>query len=65
MPPLEAKILLFRMTASVRGRRRRQGLEEIKLLFIDVRKAHLSAACEEEEWWSCQRSFGSGEGLQD
>ena len=28
MPPLEAKKLLFRMTAKVRGGRRRKGLEE-------------------------------------
>ena len=50
MPPLEAKKLLFRMTAKVRGERRRKGLEEEKLMFIDVRKAHLNARCDEEEW---------------
>jgi len=50
MPPLEAKKMLFRLTAGVRGWRRRRGMKEIKLMFIDVRKAHLNAKCEEEEW---------------
>ena len=49
MPPLESKKLMFRMVAA-RGQRRRRGLEEVKLMFIDVRKAHLNAWCEEEEW---------------
>ena len=34
----------------MRGVRRSKGLEEVKLMFIDVRKAHLNAKCEEEEW---------------
>ena len=50
MPPLEAKKTMFRMTAGVRGWRRRRGAEEVKLMFIDVRKAHLNAKCDEEEW---------------
>ena len=44
MPPLESKKL---MAAGVRGQRRRKGLAEVKLMFIDVRKAHLNAVCEE------------------
>ena len=47
MPPLESKKLMFRMVAGMRGQRRRRGLGEVKLLFIDVRKAHLNAKCEE------------------
>ena len=50
MPPLEAKKMLFRMTAGVRGWRKRKGMKEVKLMFIDVRKAHLNGICEEEEW---------------
>ena len=50
MPPLEAKKMLFRVTAGVRGWRKRSGQKEIKLMFIDVRKAHLNARCDEEEW---------------
>ena len=50
MPPLEAKKVLFRMTAGQRGWRRRRNELEIKLMFIDVKKAHLNAVCEEEAW---------------
>ena len=38
MPPLESKKLIFRMVAALREQRRRRGLEEVKLIFIDVRK---------------------------
>ena len=38
MPPLEAKKMMFRMTAGVRGWRRRHNREEIKLMFIDVKR---------------------------
>ena len=50
MPPLESKKMMFRVTAGIRGWRRRRGKEEVKLMFIDVRKAHLNAKCDEEEW---------------
>ena len=50
MPPLESKRLMFRMVAAARGQRRRKGLQEVKLMFNDVRKAHLNARCEEKEW---------------
>ena len=50
MPPLESRKLMFRIVAAVREQRRRKGLEEVKLMFINVRKAHLNARCEEEEW---------------
>ena len=46
MPPLEAKKMLFRRAAADRGWRQRRGLPEEKLLFIDVRKAHLNATCD-------------------
>ena len=36
MPPLESKKLMF---------------EEVKLMFVDVKEAHLYARCEEEEEW--------------
>ena len=48
MPPLEAKKLLFRMAAAGASRRRRRGEPEVKLMFIDVRKAHLDARCDED-----------------
>ena len=57
MPPLESKKLIFRMVARVRGQRRRKGLAEVKLMFIDVRKAHLNAVCEEEEWVELPEDF--------
>ena len=57
MPPLEAKKVLFRMTAGDRGRRRRNGLEEVKLLFVDVRKAHLNSECDEEVWVELPEEF--------
>mgnify|MGYP002214505433 CR=1 FL=1 len=57
MPPLEAKKLLFRMAAGVRGWRRRRRAAEIKLMFIDVRKAHLNAVCEEEAWGELPEEF--------
>ena len=57
MPPLESKKLVFRMVAGVGGRRRRKGLAEVKLMFIDVRQAHLKAVCEEEEWVELPEEF--------
>ena len=57
MPPLEAKKGLFRMVAGMRGRRRRRGEEEVKLMFIDDRKAHLNARCEEEAWVELPEEF--------
>ena len=43
MPPLEAKKALFAFVAGVREKRRTQGHEEVKLMFVDVKKAHLNA----------------------
>ena len=57
MPPLEAKKLLFRMAAGVRGWRRKRRAAEIKLMFIDVRKAHLNAVCDEEAWVELPEEF--------
>ena len=28
----------------------RKKFNEVKLMFVDVKKAHLNAKCEEEEW---------------
>ena len=47
MPPLEAKKVLFKM-AAMRMSRSRWGKKSRKLLFIDVRKAHLNGVCEED-----------------
>ena len=62
MPPLEAKKSLFRMVAAVRGVRRRKGKEEIKLMYVDVKKAHLNAKCDEEEWVELPMEFENGGG---
>ena len=42
MPPLEAKKILFSRAASQIGSVRKK-----KLLFIDIKKAHMNAVCEE------------------
>ena len=57
MPPLESKKIMFRLVAGARGQRRRKKLEEVKLMFIDVRKAHLNAVCDEEEWVELPEEF--------
>jgi hypothetical protein len=49
MPPLEAKKLLFRMAAAQRKTWQRGGLEKMKLMFIDVKKAHLNGIVPEED----------------
>ena len=50
MPPLEAKKALIAFVAGVREKRRAQGHDELKLMFIDVQKANLNAKFDEEEW---------------
>ena len=50
MLPLEVKKLLFRMAASMNKSRARRGLPELKLMFIDVKKAHLNSSCDEVEF---------------
>ena len=50
MPPLEAKKTLFAFVAGMREKRRAQGHDEVKPMFVDVKKAHLNAKCDEEEW---------------
>ena len=49
MPPLEAKQAPFASVAGVRKRRRDQGLADVKLFFVDVKKAHFNARCDKEE----------------
>ena len=53
MPPLEAKKALCACVAGVRKKRRERGQGEVKLMFIDVRKAHFNVECDEEEWVVC------------
>ena len=50
MPPLEAKKALFAFVAGMREKRRVQGHDEVKFMFVDVEKAHLNAKCDEEDW---------------
>ena len=47
MPPLECKKLLFKKAFADNARRRREGKKGVKLMFIDVKKAHLIPRCEE------------------
>ena len=50
MPPLEAKKLLFKMAAKrMKGANTRRG-EAMKLLFVDVWKAHLNGKCDGDEY---------------
>ena len=46
MPPLEAKKALFRMGAT--RMKDQPGKPKMKMLFIDVKKAHLNAECNQE-----------------
>ena len=57
MPPLEAKKLMFRMAAAENGRRVREGGEEIVLMFLDVRKAHLNAVCKVDAYVTLPSEF--------
>ena len=34
----------------MREKKRAKGYDEVKLIFVDVKKARLNAKCEEEEW---------------
>ena len=53
-PPLEALKLLLRASVIREG-----GEEEIKLMFIDVRKAHLIPQCDEEVYVKLPAEFGN------
>ena len=48
---LEVNEALFACVAMVREKRREQGLDEVKLMFIDVKKAHFHAKCDELNCW--------------
>ena len=57
MPPLEAKKALFAFVTGVREKRRAQGRDEVKLMFIDLKTAHLNANFDEEEWVALPDEF--------
>ena len=50
MPPLEAKKLVFQKAVRENGERRRRGQDGIKLMFVDVKKAHLYGVVPEGEY---------------
>ena len=50
MPPLEAKKMLFIMTVAGGAFEQRGSKDEQKLMFIDVRKAHLNGVVDDKEW---------------
>ena len=49
MSPLEVKKALFAFVAVVREKRDAHGHDEVKLMFVDVKKAHLNAKFDVEE----------------
>jgi hypothetical protein len=49
MPPLEAKKLLFQKAAVENARNRARGKPGIKVMLVDVKKAHLNGFLEEDE----------------
>ena len=57
MPPLEAKKAFFAFVAGMRDKRRPQCRDGVKLMFIDVKKAHSKAKCDEEEWVALPDEF--------
>ena len=68
MPSLESKKLVLRMVAAVRVQQWRRGLEEVKLMFLDVRRAPLNAMCEEDEWVEFEElggTRGCGDGFTE
>ena len=63
MPPLEAKKILFQ-EASRAIREPKQSHTRMKLMFIDVRKAHLNAACEKDDVFvALPAEAGAGENM--
>ena len=48
-PPLEAKKILFQKAVNKNARRRRAGRRGIKIMLIDVKKAHLNGVVKEGE----------------
>ena len=50
MRPLEAQYALFAYVAGTRRGKRNRGEPEVKLMFVDVKEAHVNARCDEEEW---------------
>ena len=49
LPPLEAKKMLFRMAAAQKRRMRRARLQKMKLMLVDMKKAHLNRVLEESK----------------
>ena len=63
MPPLEAKRLLFRMAVvegSVGGK---VGRGEVKMMFVDVKKAHLNGKLKDDEFAHVQLPEEAGGGV--
>jgi len=50
MPPLESKKLLFQQAVTQNALNRRSGEDGIKVMLIDVKKAHLNGFVGEDEW---------------
>ena len=49
MPPLEAKKLLFQKVVNENAKSRAEGGEGVKLMLIDIKKAHLNSFLTEDE----------------
>ena len=67
MPPLEAKKLLFKMAATQRGvdnmKSVMQKKRPLKLMLIDVRKAHLNSICEDDVYVELPEEARAGPGM--
>ena len=62
MPPLEAKKALFRIGAPrIKGYGSRRG-KKMKIMFVDIRKAHLNAKCNEDIYVKLPLEAGAGPG---
>ena len=57
MPPWKTNKALSACVAGGREKRREQGQDEVKLVVIDVKKAHFNAKCDGEEWVELSDEF--------
>ena len=59
MPPLESKKLLFQQAMSQNARNRSRGEDGLKIMLIDVKKAHLNGFVGEDEFAYIELPWGA------
>ena len=64
MPPLESKKAIFQQAVNENARNRARGKEGIKVMLIDVKKAHLNGVVGEEEHAHIELPVEAGKGGQ-